>query len=144
MKISLFDSILPEKPKLYKSKLVIYFFSFWGVHQNFEVIAGLNYRFIGNQRVHVFSTCKTEIMTNTNDFNTCRTGTGRCFKNVCWAFSLVHISFSKNLWILIFQPNFIFCWQFVDLLLSANIHVFKIISWNIANVWHIIFFLRSF
>ena len=39
------------------------------MHQNFEVIAGLNYRFIGNQRVHVFSTCKTEIMTNTNDFN---------------------------------------------------------------------------
>ena len=36
-------------------------------------------------------------MTTLNDFTTCHKGTGRCCKKVCFAFSLVHISFSKNL-----------------------------------------------
>ena len=69
------------------------------MHQNFEVITGLTYRFIGNLRVHVFSTFKTGIMTTSKDFTTCLTGIGRCCKKVCSAFSLVHISFSfsKNL-----------------------------------------------
>ena len=44
----------------------------------------------------VFSTYKTGIMTTLNDFTTCGTGTGRCCKNVWFAFSLVHISFSRN------------------------------------------------
>ena len=54
-----------------------YFFSFWGVHQNFEVITGLNYRFTGNLHVHVFSTYETGIMTTSKDFTTCHIGTGR-------------------------------------------------------------------
>ena len=37
------------------------------MHQNFEVIAGLNYRFRGNLLVHVFSTHKTAIKTTSND-----------------------------------------------------------------------------
>ena len=36
-------------------------------------------------------------MTTSNDFTTCCTGPGRCCKKVCFAFSLVHVSFSKNL-----------------------------------------------
>ena len=50
--------------------------------------------------MHVFSTYKTGIMATSNDFTMrCRTGTGigKCAKKVCLAFSLVHISFSKNL-----------------------------------------------
>ena len=83
--------------KLNKEKLKTYLFSFWGEQLNFEVIASLNYSFIGNLRVQVFSTYNTEIMTTSNDFTMrCQTGTGRC-KKVCQAFSLVHISFSKNL-----------------------------------------------
>ena len=39
----------------------------------------------------------------------------------------------------IFQPNFIFFWILLDLLVSVNIHVIKIITWNIADVWHISF-----
>ena len=35
-------------------------------------------------------------MTTSDDFTTCHKGTGRCCKKVCIAFSLVHISFSKN------------------------------------------------
>ena len=45
----------------------------------------------------VFSTYKNGIVTTLNDFATCRTGTGRCCKNVCIAFSYVHVSFPKNL-----------------------------------------------
>ena len=47
--------------------------------------------------MHVFSTYETGIMTTSKDFTTCHIGTGRCCKKVCLAFSLVHISFSKNL-----------------------------------------------
>ena len=39
------------------------------MHQNFEVILGLNYRFIGNLHMHVFSTYETTIMTISKDFN---------------------------------------------------------------------------
>ena len=46
-----------------KEKLEIYLFSFRGVRQNFEVITGLNYRFLGNLHVLVFSTYETGIMT---------------------------------------------------------------------------------
>ena len=45
----------------------------------------------------MFSTYKRRIMTTSNDFAMRHKGTGRCCKNVCLAFSLVHISFSKNL-----------------------------------------------
>ena len=38
------------------------------MYQNFEVITGLNYRFIGNLYVNVFSIYKTRIMTTSNDF----------------------------------------------------------------------------
>ena len=51
----------------------------------------------GNLHVRVFSTYKTGIVTTLNDFATCHTGTGRCCKNVCLAFSYVHVSFPKNL-----------------------------------------------
>ena len=49
--------------------------------------------------MYVFTTYKTGIITSSNDFNTCHTGTGRCCKKikVCFTFSLVHITFSKNL-----------------------------------------------
>ena len=63
------------------------------MHQNFEVMAGLNNRFIRDLFAHVFSTYKTRIMTTSNDFTTCPKGTG---KQVLSTFSLVHISFSKN------------------------------------------------
>ena len=29
--------------------------------------------------------------------------------------------------------------MFLDLLVSVNIHVIKVITWNLADVWHIIF-----
>ena len=67
------------------------------MHQNFGVIGGFNYRFTRNLHVRVFSTYKTGIMTTPNDFTTCYTGTGRCCKKVCFAFSFVHISFSRSL-----------------------------------------------
>ena len=51
----------------------------------------------GNLHVRVFSTYKTGIVTTLNDFATFHTGTGRCCKNVCIAFSYVHVSFPKNL-----------------------------------------------
>ena len=69
------------------------------MQQNFKVIAGLNDRFRGylqSADACVFNILNG-IMTTSNDFTTCRTGTGRCSKNICLAFSLVHISFSKNL-----------------------------------------------
>ena len=47
----------------------MYLFSFWGVHQNFKVISGLNYRFIGNLHVYVFSTYDIAIMTTSKDLN---------------------------------------------------------------------------
>ena len=62
-----------------------------------KVMAGLNYKFIRNLHLCVFSTFRTGIMTTLNDFTTCRAGTGRCCKKFAQLFSLVHISFSKNL-----------------------------------------------
>ena len=32
-----------------------------------------------------------------------------------------------------------FFWIFLDLLVSGNIHVIKIITWNLADIWLIIF-----
>ena len=40
------------------------------MHQNFEVVAGLNYRFTRNLHACVFSTHNTGIMTTSNDFTT--------------------------------------------------------------------------
>ena len=37
-----------------------------------------------------------------------------------------------------FQPNFLFFWIFLDLQVSVNIHVIKIITQNLADVWHTI------
>ena len=37
------------------------------------------------------------------------------------------------------SSSFIFFWIFLDLLASVNIHVIKIITWNLADVWQIIF-----
>ena len=37
-----------------------------------------------------------------------------------------------------FQPNFLFFLIFLDLQVSVNIHVIKIITQNLADVWHII------
>ena len=67
------------------------------MHQYYEVMAGLNNRFIGNLHVCVFSALKTGITTTSNDLTMCCTGTGRCCRKVCLAFALVHISISKNL-----------------------------------------------
>ena len=50
------------------------------MHQNFEVLTGLNYSFTGNLHVHVFSTYESGIMTTTKDFTTCHIATGRCCK----------------------------------------------------------------
>ena len=68
-----------------------------GVNQNFEVMAGLNNRFIRNLHACVFSAYKTGIMTTSNKFTSCCTGTGRCCKKVWLGLPSVHISFSKNL-----------------------------------------------
>ena len=67
------------------------------MHQNYGAMVGLNYRFIGNLHLRVYSKFKTGIMTTSNYFTMCRKGTCRCCNKVCSAFSLVHISFSKNL-----------------------------------------------
>ena len=45
----------------------------------------------------MLSRFKSRIMTTSNDFTTCHKGTGGCCKNIRSAFSLIHISFSKNL-----------------------------------------------
>ena len=39
----------------------------------------------------MFSTYKPRIMATSNDFTTCHKSTGRCFKKICLAFSLVHV-----------------------------------------------------
>ena len=67
------------------------------MHQNFEAMTGLNYRFIRNLYACVFSTYKTGIITTLNDFTMCRGATGRYCKKVAQHFALVNISFSKNL-----------------------------------------------
>ena len=36
-----------------------------------------------------------------------------------------------------FQPFFLLFWIFLDLQVSVNIHVIKIITQNLADVWHI-------
>ena len=36
-------------------------------------------------------------MARSNDFTMCHTGTGKCCKKICLAFSLVHIYISKSL-----------------------------------------------
>ena len=81
-------------------------------------------------------------MTTSNDF-TIQVQAG-VVKKVCLAFSLVDISFLRILFIrpmlkFTFQPNFIFFWILLDPLVSVNIHVIKIIAWNVADVWHISF-----
>ena len=53
-----------------KSPTIIPLFSFWVVHQNFEIMIGLSYRFIRNLYVRVFWAYKTGIMTTSNDFTT--------------------------------------------------------------------------
>ena len=40
-------------------------------------------------------------------------------------------------WVLIFPTKFTFFWIFLDLLVSVNIHVIKIITSNLADVWYI-------
>ena len=75
----------------------------------FEVcIKILNCSFKGNLYARVFSTLKkNRIVTNSNDFITCRTGTGKCHEKVCLAFSSLYISFP------IFQPNFTFFFSLI-------------------------------
>ena len=113
------------------------------MNQNFKLITGLNYRFIGNLHVHVFPS-ETGIMTTSTDFTTCCTGTGRCCKKVSFVFSLVLISLLRLLfiwpiWKSNFSTNFTFFWIFLHLLVSFNIHVIILIAWNLADVWCIIF-----
>ena len=111
----------------------------------FQIIAGLKYSFLGNLHVRVFLTYKTRIMTSSNDFTTSRAGTG----SLPSFFISTHFFFQESWlsglsWILIFQPNFIFFRIFLDFLVSVNIHVIKIITWDLTDVWHIIFFLLSY
>ena len=61
--------------------------------------------------MRVYSTYKTGTMTTLNDFTTCRTGTGRCFKKVCLAFFIsTHflslILFVRSILDSNFQTNF--------------------------------------
>ena len=121
---------------------------FEGGHQNFKVITGLNCRFTGNLHVHVFSLYKTGIMTTSKDFTACRIGTGRCCKKRLLRFFIsTHFFFwelclsSLCCGILIFQPYFIIFLIVLDLLVSFNVLVIKIITSNLADVWHIIFSL---
>ena len=73
----------------------------------------------------------------------CCTGTGRCSKKVCFAFSLVHRSFSNNFDYSAYNFStkfyFYFFWIFLDFLVSVNIHVIKLITWTLTDLWHIIF-----
>ena len=119
----MFDSTLPDKPTLNKHKLEICFFSFWRVHHYFEIMAGLNYRVIRNLHVCV---CFKHI---------------KLVKRLLGSFHYTHF-FLRILFIwpiLIFQTNFTFFWIFLSLLVSINIHVIKIITWNLADVWYFIF-----
>ena len=83
-------------------------------------------------------------MTTLNDFIMCCAGTGRFCKKVCLAFSLVHISFLRILFIWpMLNSNFSIKFSsLLNILISSrsvNIHVIKIITRNLADVWHIIF-----
>ena len=73
-------------------------------------------------------------MNTSKDFTTCHTSIGKCCRKVCLSFSLVCLS--GLCWILIFQPNFVSFWIFLNLLVSVNIHVTKAFTWNFADVWH--------
>ena len=46
---------------------------------------------------------------------------------------LDHLAYAK------IQTNFTFFWIFLDPLVSVNIHVIRIITWNLADEWYIIF-----
>ena len=84
-------------------------------------------------------------MTTLIDFIMCQTGTGRCYeKGLLSFFNWKHSFFSESCLsglrgILIFKPNFLFSWIFFDLLVLVNIHVIQIITWNLADAWHIMF-----
>ena len=86
-------------------------------------------------------------MTTLNDFTICCTGTGRyCKTSLLRFFISTHFIFweswfSHLCWILIFQPNFLLFWIFLDFYdqYSFSIHVIKIIKWTLTDVWHIIF-----
>ena len=80
-------------------------------------------------------------MTTSNDYTTCctRTGTGRCCKKVSFTFSLVYIYFSRNLDYSAYAEFWFFKKILFDFPASFNIHVIKIITWTLTDVWHIIF-----
>ena len=59
-------------------------------------------------------------------------------------FICTHLFFQESClsglcWILIFHPNFILFWIFLNLAASVNIHVIKLITWSLADVWYINF-----
>ena len=68
-------------------------------------------------------------MNTSKDFTTCHTSIGKCCRKVCLSFSLVCLS--GLCWILIFQPNFVSFWIFLNLLVSVNIHVTKTFTWKV-------------
>ena len=84
---------------------------------------------------------KSVIKTTSNDFTMCRTGFKKCLRRF---FVSIHFFFYESCLsglccILLFQTNFIFFLIFLDLLGSVNIHVIKIIPWNLADARHITF-----
>ena len=68
-------------------------------------------------------------MNTSKDFTTCHTSIDKCCRKVCLSFSLVCLS--GLCWILIFQPNFVSFWIFLNLLVSVNIHVTKTFTWKV-------------
>ena len=125
VRISLFDSISPNKPKLTKQKLEIYFFSFWGVHENFDAMAGLNYRFIGNLHVCVCFQHDIKLVKRLLSFFHQYTF---LFLRILFLWPLLSSNFSNKVYILL---------NILDLLVSINIHLIKITTSNLADVWYI-------
>ena len=82
------------------------------MHLNFEVMASLNYRFIGNLHARVFSTLNQDYDYFECFFYVPITGTGRCCKTIayhiylCLSHTLVHVTFSKNL--VFYNPAYIY------------------------------------
>ena len=101
----------------------IYLFSFWGVHQSFEVITGLNFRFIGNMHMHMFSTLKRKSwllrMTLLRAVQV-QAGVVKKFERIfrSYTFLFLGILFIQPTPNSNFQPNFL---SFTNILLCAGI-----------------------
>ena len=115
-----------------------------GVHQNFEVMAGLNYNFRGNLHARVFLTLKPWLwLLRITLLRAVQVQAGVVKSLVSFLISTHFFFYEPYLfglsWILIFQTIFLFFLIFLDLLVLVNIHVIKIITWNLADIWHVNF-----